>query len=66
MHIGVRHDPAAERIIFQIIKDPVHLIKHAFFVLALYADLIAISFSDGTGLICPLVPYMAVQVMNIG
>lgn len=46
MHIQIRHDPAAERIVFQVINDPVHLVHHPFPVLVLHPHLIAISLAD--------------------
>ena len=65
MHIDVSHDPTAVRIVFKIVKHPVHLIHHAFFVLMLYTQLVAIGLADGTVFVCPAVPDMAAQIFNI-
>ena len=64
-YIGICHNPAAVGILLQIEKHPIHLIHIALPVMALHADLIAVSLADGTGLVGPLVPDMAVQIMNI-
>ena len=47
------------------VEHPVHLIHVAFFIMALHADLVAVGLSDGARLIRPLVPDMAVQIMDI-
>ena len=64
-HIGICHDPAAERIVFEIINDPVHLVKLALFINTLLPNLIAVGFSDRAGLVSPLVPDVAVKVMDV-
>ena len=56
MHINIGQDPAAERIIFQIINHPVHLIHHSLTILMFLCQLIAVRFSDGTVFICPFIP----------
>ena len=66
MDISIGNDSAAEGVVLQVIQHPVHLIHHAFFILTLHTDLIAVGLSNGTGLICPLIPDMAVQIMDIG
>ena len=65
MHINIRHDTAAVRIVLQIIDHSVHLIHHALFVLMLYTHLITISLADGTVLIRPFIPDRTVQIMDI-
>ena len=65
MHVNIGHDPAAVRIILQIVDYTVHLIHLAFFVLMLHAELIAVSLSDRAVLICPCVPDVRIQVMHI-
>ena len=60
MHIDIRHDPAAVRIVLQIIDHTIDLIHHSLFILMLYLHLIAVGFSDGTVLICPAVPDVTV------
>ena len=46
MHVQVCHNTPAERIMLQIVEHPVHLIHHPLPVLMLYAELIAVRFSD--------------------
>ena len=65
MHINICHNTTAVRIVFQIIDHAVYLIHHAFLILMLYAHLISICFSDGTGLIRPFVPHMTVKIIDI-
>ena len=65
MYINVSHDTSAEWVVFQIIDHPVHLIHHAFFILMPDAHLIAVCFPDRSILISPLIPHMAVKIMDI-
>ena len=65
MHINIRHDSSAVWIILKVIDYTVHLIKHAFFILVLYAHLISISLSDRTVFIRPTVPDMTVKIIDI-
>ena len=65
MHIDVRHDPPAVRVVLQVVDHPVHLVHHALFVLVLHLHLVSVGFSDGTVGIRPTVPDVAVQVMDI-
>jgi hypothetical protein len=65
MIVNAADDAAAERIIFEIVQDPVRLVEHSFLVTALDADLIAVSLTDGTVLISPLIPDVRFQIMNI-
>ena len=65
MHIDIRHDPATEGIVFQIVQDTIHLIHHALFILMFHAKLVTVSLSDGSILIRPLIPNMAVQIVNV-
>ena len=65
MHINIGHDSAAVGIVLQIVEDAVHLVHHAFLVLVLHAQLIAVGFSNGTVLVCPAVPDVAVKIMDI-
>ena len=65
MHIDVRHDTPAVRIILQIVDHTVRLIHHSFFILMFYPHLVAVCFSDRSGLIRPAVPDMAFQFMHI-
>ena len=63
--IDVRHDPAAVGIVLQIVDHPVHHVEHAFLILVFYLHLIAVGLSDAAVRIRPLVPDMAVQVMDV-
>ena len=65
VHINIGHNTATVRIVFQIIDHTIHLIHHTFLILMLYAHLITICFSDGTGFICPLIPHMTVKIIDI-
>ena len=65
MHIDIGKDSAAERIVFQIIDDTVHLIHHAFLVLMLLCKLITVRLTDRTVLIRPLIPDSTLQIMDI-
>ncbi len=65
MHIYIGHDPSAERIVFQIVNHPVYLIHHAFFVLMLNPQLIAVRLAYRTVLVRPLVPDMAVKILYV-
>ena len=65
MHINVGHDAAGKRIVFQIVDYPVHLVHHAFLILVLDSELIAVCLADGAVLIRPFIPDVAVQVMNV-
>ena len=60
MHIDIRHDAPAERIVFQIVDHTVNLIHHAFLILVLHAELVTVCFSDGAVRIRPLIPDRAV------
>ena len=65
MHINIRHDPAAVRIVFQVIENTVYLIHHSFFIFMLHLHLISVGLTDRACLIRPAVPDMTVQVMNV-
>ncbi len=65
MDIQIRHDPAAVRIVLEVIDYPVSLVEHPFFIHMLYPHLITVGFSDRTRLIRPAIPDMALKLMNI-
>ena len=65
MYINIGHDTSAEWVVFQIIDYSVHLIHHAFFILMSDTHLIAVCFPDRAILISPLIPDMAVKIMDI-
>ena len=64
-HIRVGHDAAAVRRMLEVVQHAVHLVKVALGIMALLANLVPIGFADGTGLVGPLVPNMAVEVMHV-
>ena len=64
-HIGVRHNAAAVRRMLQVIQHAVHLVKVALGIMALLPNLVAVSLADGAGLVGPLIPNMAVEVMHV-
>ena len=65
MHIEVRQDPPAERIVSEVIEHTVGLIKQSLLIDMLHAHLVAICFPDGTVLIRPLIPDVAVEIMHV-
>ena len=65
MHIQTGENPAAVWIVLQVVKHPVHLVHHPFLIRMFHTQLIAVCLSNGTRLICPAVPDMAVQFMDI-
>ena len=65
MYIEIGHNPAAVRIVFQVINHPVHLIHHSFLILMLYTHLVTIGFADGTAFVRPAVPDVAFQFMDV-
>jgi len=64
-HIGVRHDATAIRRMLKVVQHAVHLVKVALGIMALLANLVSVSLTDGAGLVSPLVPNMAVEVMDV-
>lgn len=65
MHINVRHDTAAVWIVLQIIDHTIDLIHHTLFIFVLHTELVTIRLADRTIFVCPRVPDMAVQVMDV-
>ena len=49
----------------QVIQHAVHLVKVTLGIMALLPNLVAISLADGAGLVGPLIPNMAVEVMHV-
>ena len=64
-HIGVRHNAAAVRRVLKVVQHAVHLIEVTLGIMALLANLIPVGLADGTGLVGPLIPDMAVEVMHV-
>ena len=65
MYIHIGHNTTAVWIILQIIDYTVNLIHHTFLVLMLHTKLISVRFANRTILICPAVPDMRMQIMDI-
>ena len=63
--IEIGHDPAGGGVVLEVIKHPVHLVHLPLGVDVLDAQLIAVGFADGTGLVGPLVPDMGVEIMDV-
>ena len=49
----------------KVINHPVHLVKFALGVLVPDGQLITVSFADGAVFICPLIPDVAVEIVDI-
>ena len=64
-HIGVRHNAAAVRRVLKVVQHAVHLVKVTLGIMALLANLIPVGLADGTSLVGPLIPDMAVEVMHV-
>ena len=65
MNIDVGQNPPAVRIVLQIIDNTVYLIHHSFLILMFHSHLISVRLSDGSVFICPAVPDMRFQVMDV-
>ena len=64
-HVRVRHNATAVRRVLKVVQHAVHLVEVALGIVALLANLIAVGLADGTGLIGPLIPDMAVEIMHV-
>ena len=64
-HIGIRHNAAAVRRVLKVVQNAVHLVEIALGIMALLPNLIPVGLADGTGLVGPLIPNMAVEVMHV-
>ena len=49
----------------EVIEHAVHLVEVALGVVALLADLVAVGLADGARLVCPLVPDVGVEVVDV-
>ena len=56
MNIDIRENPSAGRIILKVEQYTVYLIHVAFLIVVLNTELVAVSLTDGTGLISPGIP----------
>ena len=64
-HIRVGHDAATVRCVLKIVQHSVHLVEIALGIMALLANLVPVGLADGAGLVGPLIPNMAVEVMDV-
>ena len=64
-HIGVRHNAAAVRRVLKVVQHTVHLVEIALGIMALLANLVPVGLADGTSLVGPLIPNMAVEVVDV-
>ena len=64
-HIGVRHNAAAVRRVLKVVQHTVHLVEIALGIVALLANLVPVGLADRAGLVSPLIPNMAVEVMHV-
>ena len=64
-HVRIGHNAATIRRVLKVVQHTVHLVEVALGVMALLTNLIAVGFTDGTGLIGPLIPDMAVEIMHV-
>ena len=62
--VDAGEDPPGGGVVLQIIQHPVHLVKHAFLILVLDSQLIAVGLADGSVRSCPLIPHMAAQIFD--
>ena len=63
IHVG--DDPAAVRIVLQVVQHPVHLVELTLRIFVFYPHLITICFADRSAFIRPTVPYVAVQIFYV-
>ena len=54
--VKIGENAAGSGVVLEIVEHAVDLIEQAFFVLVLYAELIAVGLADGAGFVCPGVP----------
>ena len=63
--VDIRQDAAGGGVVLQVIEHAVHLVEFALGILVLYAELIAVGLADRAGLVGPLIPDMAAQVVDV-
>ena len=64
-HVRVGHNAATIRRVLKVVQYTVHLIEVALGIMTLLSNLIPVGFTDRTGLVGPLVPDMAIEVMHV-
>ena len=63
VHVG--HDATRERSVLKVVEHAVHLVEVTLGVMRLLSDLVTVGLTDRAGLVCPLVPDVTVQIVNI-
>ena len=63
--INIRQDAAGGRVVLQVVEHAVHLVEFTLGILVLDAELVAVGLADRAGLVGPLVPNMAVEIMHV-
>ena len=63
--INIRQDAAGGGVVLQVVEHAVHLVEFALGILVLDAELIAVGLADRAGLVGPLVPDVAAQVVDV-
>ena len=63
--IDIGEYPAARGVVFEVVQHPVDLVELALAVLMLYAELIAVGLAYAAVFVCPLVPYVRIEVVDI-
>ena len=64
-HVRIGHNAATIRRVLKVVQHAVHLVKVTLGIMAFLANLIPVGLADGTGLVGPLIPDMAVEVMHV-
>ena len=65
MVVDIGHNAARCGIVFKVKQHSVHLIHIALGVAMLHAELVAVSLADRACFVCPGVPHMGSQLVNI-
>ena len=65
MVVETGEDAAGGGVVLQVIQHPVHLVKLPLGELVFDPQLIAVGLANGAGLVCPAVPDVAAQVVDV-
>ena len=63
--VDVCQDAAGGGVVLQVIEHAVHLVEFALGIFVLDAELIAVGLADRAGLVGPLIPDVAAQVVDV-
>ena len=63
--INIRQDAAGGRVVLQVVEHAVHLVEFTLGILVLDAELVAVGLADRAGLVGPLIPDVAAQVVDV-